>query len=138
MFCAFRLVFNGTESVDIGFRVLCSRSHFRLYRERRVPFSCFAIPDSFCRGSRDQISHFALPDSFWAVSRASGLVFMFCAPELILGGTEGTECTFHVLHFQTRFGRYQGSRGHFSCLAPSNSFWAVSRTQHAVFMFCAP
>jgi hypothetical protein len=39
---------------------------------RQAPFSCFARPESFS-----------------AVLRASGPVFMFCAPRLIFDGTEG-------------------------------------------------
>jgi hypothetical protein len=47
MFCATRLVFGGTEGVGSRFHVLRSRTRFRLYRGRRVPFSCSALPDSF-------------------------------------------------------------------------------------------
>jgi hypothetical protein len=65
MFCAPGLVFGGVECVGSRFHVLCARTPFRQYRGRRVPFSCFALPDSFS----------ALP-------RASGLIFMFYATEL--------------------------------------------------------
>jgi hypothetical protein len=54
MFCAPGLVFSGTEGVTSLIHVLRARTHFRQYRGRRVPFSCFALPDSF--------SCFALPE----------------------------------------------------------------------------
>jgi hypothetical protein len=56
------------------FHVLRSQTHFRRYRGRRVPFSCFACPHSLS-----------------AVQRTSCPVFMFCAPELIFGGTESVD-----------------------------------------------
>jgi hypothetical protein len=80
MFCSPGLVFVGTEGVRSRFHVLRARTRFRRYRGRRVPFSCFAFPDSFL-----------------AVPRASGPVFMFCAPGLIFDGTEGVSSRFHVL-----------------------------------------
>jgi hypothetical protein len=46
-FCASGLVFVGTEGVGSRFHVLRSRTRFRRYRGRCVPFSCFALPDSF-------------------------------------------------------------------------------------------
>jgi hypothetical protein len=69
--CRPELVFGGTEGVGSRFNVVSSRSCFRRYRGRRVPFLCFARPDSFL-----------------AVPRASGPVFMFCAPRLVFGGAE--------------------------------------------------
>jgi hypothetical protein len=60
MFCAPGVVFGGNKGVG-------------------VPFSCFALPDSFS-----------------AVPRASGPVFMFCVPGLIFGGTEGVGSRFDV------------------------------------------
>jgi hypothetical protein len=47
MFYASGLIFGGTEGVGSRFHVLCSRTRFRRYRGRRVPFSCFALPNSF-------------------------------------------------------------------------------------------
>jgi hypothetical protein len=90
MFCDPRLVFGGIEGFRSCFQVLRARTHFRWYQERRLPFS-----------------YFALPDSFLVVARASGLVFMFCAPRLIFGGTEGVVSCFHVLRFRTHFRRYR-------------------------------
>jgi hypothetical protein len=93
MFCAPELIFGCTEGVGSRFHVLLARTHFRRYRGRQVPFSCFARPDSFS-----------------AVLSASGLIFMFCTPGLVFGGTEGVRSRFHVLHSLTRFRRFRGRR----------------------------
>jgi hypothetical protein len=196
MFCAPGLVFGGKEGVRSHFQVLCSRTNIRRCRGRWDPFSCFALLHSlgavsrspsplfiFCapvlilgstegaefsfhvprsrarfrryQGRRVPFSYFALPDSFWAVARASGPVFMFCASGLILGGTEGARSLFLVYnsraHFWryrgrrilfscfallTRFGRYRGRQVPFPCFALPNSFSAVSRASGPIFMFC--
>jgi hypothetical protein len=47
MFCAPRLVFGGSKGVGSRFHVLRPRTRFRRYRGRRVPFSCFALPNLF-------------------------------------------------------------------------------------------
>jgi hypothetical protein len=70
--CAPGLIFGGTVGIGFRFHVLRSRTCFRRYRGRRVPFSCFVLPDSFL-----------------AVPSASGPVFMFCESGLIFDGTEG-------------------------------------------------
>jgi hypothetical protein len=140
MFCAPELIFGGTEVVGSRFHVLCSRTRFRRYRGHRVPFSCFALQNSFS-----------------AVSRASGPAFMICAPGLVFGGTEGVVSHFNVLRSrtyfrryrgvgprfhdlsaQTRFRRYLGRRILFSCVARPDSFSAVPRSSCPVFMFCTP
>jgi hypothetical protein len=82
-------VFCGTEGVGSLFNVLRSQTRFRPNRGRQVPFSCFALLDSFS-----------------AVPRVSGPVFMFCAPGHVFGGTEGVESLFHVLRSRTHFWRY--------------------------------
>jgi hypothetical protein len=97
MFCAHIFVFGSTESVQCRFHVLRARTRFRRYRGRRVPFLCFARPDSFS-----------------AVPRVSGAVFMFCAPGLIFDATEGVGSSFHVLPSRTRFRRYRWRRVPFS------------------------
>jgi hypothetical protein len=158
MLCAPGPVFVGTEGVGARFHVLRSRNRFRRCRVRRVPFSCFVLPDMFsavprasgpffmfcalglvflsiegvgprfhilgsrnlfrrCRVRRVPFSCFALPDSFSTVPRASGPVFMFCAPELVFGGTEGVPSRFHVFRSRTCFRRYRGRRVPFSCFA---------------------
>jgi hypothetical protein len=86
MFCAPGLFFGGTEGVGSPFFVFRSRTRCRRYRGRWVNFSCFALLDSFS-----------------AVSRASGPVFIFCAPRPIFGGTDTVGSHFHVLHSRTRF-----------------------------------
>jgi hypothetical protein len=121
MFCASGLVFGGSEGVGSRFHVVRARTRFRRFRGCRVPFSSFASPDSFS-----------------TVLRASGLVFMFCAPGLIFGDTDFVECRFHVLRYRTRFRRFRGRRVPFSCFASPDSFSAVLRASGLVFMFCAP
>jgi hypothetical protein len=109
--------------VGVGscFHVLRSRTRFRRYRRRLVPFQCFVLPNLFS-----------------TVSRASGSVFMFCAPGLVFDGAECVESHFHVLRVRTHFQRYQVRRFPFSCFALSNSFSTVPTTSGPVFMFCAP
>jgi hypothetical protein len=121
MFCTPGLIFDGTEGVGSRFHVLRSRKRFRRNGESRVSISCFASPDSFL-----------------AVRRTSGPVFMFCAPRLVFGGTEGGGSRFHVLRAQTRFRRYRGRRVLFSCFALPDSFSAVPSSSGPIFTFCAP
>jgi hypothetical protein len=87
---------------------------------RRVPFSCFALHDSFS-----------------TVPRASNVVFMFCALGLEFSGAECVWSHFHVLISRTRFRRYGGCSVPFSFFARPNSFSAVPRASGLVFMFCA-
>jgi hypothetical protein len=91
MFYASRFVFNGTESVRSCFYVCLSRTRFGWNRGCRVQFSCFA-----------------LIISFWAVPRATSLVFILCAPGLIIDGTEDVGSRFHVLRSRTRFEWFRG------------------------------
>jgi hypothetical protein len=149
MFYAPELVFGGAKCFRSCFYVLCSRTRFRRYRGRWVPFSCFACPDSFSivprasgpvfhvlrsrtsfrryRGRRILFSSFMLPDSFAAVSSASGPVFMFCAPRLVFGGTEGVGSRCHVLRSRTRFRRYRGRLVLFLCFAHPDSFSTITK-----------
>jgi hypothetical protein len=120
-FCAPRFVFKVAECDGSRIHVLRTRTRFRRYRGRRVPFSCFALPDSFSM-----------------VPRASCPDFMFCALRLVSDGTEGVGFRFHVLLARTCFWRYQGRQVPFSCFARPNSFLAVPRASAPVFMFCAP
>jgi hypothetical protein len=113
-------MFCGTESVVSHFHVLRNQSRFPRYRGHRVPFSCFALSNSFS-----------------AVPRASGPVFLFCAPELIFGGTEGVRSYFHVLRARTHFLLYQGLRLPFYCSACPNSFSAVPRASCPNLMSCS-
>jgi hypothetical protein len=121
MFLAPGLVFGGTEGVGSRFHVLRAWTHFRRCRMRRVSFSSFAHPDSFSE-----------------ITRASGPVFIFCTPGLIIGGTDGVGSRFHVLSSRTRFRRCRMRRVPFSYLVRPDSFSAVSRVSGPIFMFCAP
>jgi hypothetical protein len=121
MFCAPELVFGGAECVRSCFHVLHSLTHFWQYRVRRVPFSCFAHPDSFS-----------------AIPRASGPVFKFCAPGLIFDSTEGVGSHFNVLRTRTGFRRYKGRPIPFSCFPLPDLFLAVRTASGSVFMFCKP
>jgi hypothetical protein len=121
MFCASVLIFDGNKGMGSRFHVLRFRTHFRLYRGRLVTFSCFACPDSFS-----------------AIPKASGLVFMFCALRLVLGGVKCVGSRFHILPAMTRFRRGQGRRAPFSYFARPDSFSAVPSASGPVFMFCAP
>jgi hypothetical protein len=121
MFCASKLISDGTEGVRSRFHVYRSRTCFRRCGGRRVPFSCLTLPDMFL-----------------AVPRASGPVFMFCTSGLIFGGIEGFDSRFHVLCYRTHFRRYRGRRVSISCFALPDSFLAVPRGSGAVFIFCAP
>jgi hypothetical protein len=121
MFCARGLVFGNAEGVGSHFHVFRSRARFWRYRGRRFPFSCFALPGSFS----------ALP-------RASGPIFMFCAPVLVFGGSECLGSRFHVLCARTRFRRNRGCQIPFSCFMRPHLFSTEPRALCPVFMFCAP
>jgi hypothetical protein len=121
MFCAPGHFFRGIEGVGSRFQVLRSHTHSRRYQGRRLPFSCFVLPDSFS-----------------TVSRASAPVFMFCAPGLIFGGTEGVVSRFEVLHARTHFRHHRGRSVPFSCFALPDTFSAERMASGTVFMFCAP
>jgi hypothetical protein len=140
MFCTPRLDFDGSEGIGSLFHVLRPRTHFRWYRGRRVPFSCFCSRTHFqrYRGHRVPFSCFALPNSFSALSWASGPLFLFSAPGLIFGGSEGVGSRFPVWSPHTRFRRYRGRPVPFSSFARPDTFWAVSRASCPVSMFCAP
>jgi hypothetical protein len=62
----------------------------------------------------------------------------FCALRLVLGSNVSVRSTFHVFRSRTHFQRYRGSRVHFSCFALPSSFLVVSRASGPVFMFYAP
>jgi phage FluMu gp28-like protein len=121
IFCAPRLFFGGSEGIGSRFHVLRSRARFRRYGGHRVSISCFALPDSFS-----------------IVPRASVPVFMFYAPGLIFGVTEGVGSRFYILRSQTHFLRYRGRHVSISCFARPNSFSTVPRASAPVFMFCVP
>jgi hypothetical protein len=138
IFCVPGLIFSGTKGVESRFHLLRARNRFRRNRGRRLSFSCFESTDSFS-----------------AVSRASGPVFMFCAPGLVFGGMEGVGSRFHVLRSRTNFQRYRRVSFHvlcarsyfrryrgypvpFSYFTLRDSFSAVPRASGPVFMSYAP
>jgi hypothetical protein len=139
MFCAPGLVFGSTEGVGSLFHVLRSRTRFQRYGGRQVLFLCFACPETFSayRGHRVPFSCFACPDSFSAIPRASGLVFMFCAPGTFFGGTGGVGSRVLVLRSRSHFRRFRGRQVPFSSFAPPYFFSTVLRASGPVFMFCA-
>jgi hypothetical protein len=108
LFCAPELFFGSSEDVGARFHALRAQIYFRRYRVRRVTFSFFACPDSFS-----------------AVPRASCPVFMFFAPGLVLGSTEGVGSRFHVLRTRTHFRQYRQRRVSFLCYVLPDSFSAV-------------
>jgi hypothetical protein len=120
-FSSLGFVFGGTKGFRSRCHVLRSRTRFRWYRGRRVPFSCIVPPESFS-----------------TVTRVSGLVFMFCSPGLVFDGTEGIGSLFHVLRSRTRFRRYRVRKVPLCYLPLPDSFSAVPTALGPVFMFCAP
>jgi hypothetical protein len=141
MFRAPEHIFNGTVGVRSIFHLLCCRTNFRRYRERRVLFSWFALLDSFSVVPRvlGPVLHvLSSRNSFSVVLRASGAVFMFCAPEFIFDGTVGIMSLFHVLRSQTHFHWYRGPRVSYSCSSLPDSFSSVSTVSGPALMFCAP
>jgi hypothetical protein len=121
IFCALRLFLVVPRASSLVFIIWQYRQRFRRYRERRVPFSCFARPESYS-----------------VVPRSSGPVFKFCVPKHVFSGVEGIRSCFHVLRSCTSFRRYRGRRVLFLCFALPSTFSAVSRAWGPVFMFCAP
>jgi hypothetical protein len=121
MFCAPELIFGGTDGIRSRYHVLRTLTRFRRCGGRRVPFSCFALLDTFS-----------------VVPRASGPVFMSCAPGLIFGDPEGFASRLHVLRARTHIWRYRRRPLLFSCFALTHTFSAVRRASDYVFMFCAP
>jgi hypothetical protein len=140
IFCAPGLVFGGTNGIGSHFHVFRSRTHFPRYRRRRVRFSWFALQDSISAVPRasGSVFMFCAPGTVFGGTEASGPVIMFCAPGLIFSVTEGVGCGFHFLRSQTRFLWYRRRRFPFCCFALPNPFWAVPMASGPVFMFCAP
>jgi hypothetical protein len=139
MFCAQQLIFGGVECVGSRFHVFRGRSRFQLHRGRGVHFYFLRSRTHFrrFRGRRFPFSCFVRTSSFSAVTRASGPIFMICAPGHIFGGTSGVGSRFHVLRARSRFQRYRGRGVPFSLFARPHSCSAVPRASGPVFMFCA-
>jgi hypothetical protein len=140
MFCAPGLIFGGTKGVGSRFHDSQARIRFQRYLGGRVPFSCFACPDSIWAVSSvsGPVFMFCAPGLIFHGVECVGPVFMFCVPGLIFDSTEVVGSRFHVLRAQTQFGRYRGRPVPFSCFAPPDLFSAVPSESGPVFMFCAP
>jgi hypothetical protein len=121
MFFAPGHIFGGTEVVGSSFHVLRSRTRFRWYRGRLVPFSCFAWPDSFFGGTV-----------------GVGSRFLDLRAQTSIRQYRGPQVPFKFLQPRTRFRRYRGRRVPFSCFMLPDSFSAVPSASGPVFMFCAP
>jgi hypothetical protein len=110
MFCAPELFLGDKEGVGSRFHVLRSRTRFRLYRGRQVPFSCFALPDSFSAVAMvsDPVFMFCAPGLIFGGTQSVGSGFHFCAPGLIFVGAECVGSRFQVLRSRTHFWRFRG------------------------------
>jgi hypothetical protein len=108
-FCSPVLVFGGTEGVGSRLHVLSARTRFRRNRGRWRP------------------------NSFSTALGASGTIFMFSAPRVIFGGTEGVGPRFHVLRARTYYRRNRGRRVLFSCFPLPESFSAVTEGFRSLF-----
>jgi hypothetical protein len=120
VFYAPKLIFSGSEVGVSRFHVLRSQTSCWRYRGHGVLFSCFALPGTFL-----------------AVRRASGVIFMFCAPGLIIGGNEGAGSHFYILRSRSHFPRYRGRPVPFSSFAHPDLFSTILRASGLVFLFCA-
>jgi hypothetical protein len=105
LFRASVLDFDVTGCVGSRFHVLRSRTCFRRYRGRRVPFSCFALSDTFSTVAKSHF-HVLRPRTRFGLMRASGPIFRFCAPEPVLDSTEGAGSSLNVLLSRNRLGWY--------------------------------
>jgi hypothetical protein len=124
MFCASGLIFGDTEGAESNLHVLRSLTCFRRTRDTWSSFQVLRNQSRFrrYRGRRVQFSCFALPDQFSEVKRAPVPLFMFCAPKLILGGTECIGFSFHVLRTRIVFGVTVGVRSSFYVLHSHTRF----------------
>jgi hypothetical protein len=140
MFCAPGLIFGGIEGVGSRFHVLRARNHFRRYRGHQVPFSCFALPDSFSAVLRASgpVFTFRAAGLIFSGTRGVGCHFLALRPELIFGGIVSVGSRFHVLRSRTSFRRYRWCRVRLSRFVLPESFSALPRASGPVFMFCAP
>jgi hypothetical protein len=85
----------------------------------------FCAPElvfSGTKGVKSRLYVFLFSDSFLAVTRASGLVFLFYASGLIFGGTKGVRSCCLVLRSHTHFRRNRGRRVPLSYFTLCNSF----------------
>jgi hypothetical protein len=119
MFCAPGLVFDGTEGVGSHFHVLRFRTRFG--------------------GTVSVGSRFHVLRSRARFRRYRGrrvLCSLFCAPELIFGGSEGVGSCFPVFAPLYSFSAVLGASGPVFFFCAPGLFSAVPRASVAVFMFC--
>jgi hypothetical protein len=146
MFCTPRLIFGGTQGIRNQFLILHSRICFRRFRVRLVTFSRFVRLEWF-RWSRGRqvpfscwvsFSCFVLSELFPAVPRPSGAFFIFCAPGLFFGGTEGLGSRFHLVRSRTHCRRlYHRHLVLFSFFALPDSLLAVPRASTHFHVLCS-
>jgi hypothetical protein len=74
-------------------------------------------------------SYFALTDLFWAVPRAPGPVFMFCAPGVILGGTKGAKIVFMFCVHELVLGSTKGVGSRFYFFASGLGLGAIEHVE---------
>jgi hypothetical protein len=136
MFCVPEHVFDGTEGVGSHFQVLRYWTRFGRYRRHQVQFSCFGLVDSFSTVTRASVVvlMFCAPELVLDGTEALCLVFMFCALGPVLRGTEGVGSRFHVYCSQTHFRRYRGCRVSFSCFTHRDSFFQRYRRPRVFFL----
>jgi hypothetical protein len=130
MFCARGFIFGGTKGVGSLFHALLSRTHFRRYRERRVPFSIFfTLGLIFCgtEGIGSRFHVFFSRTRFQRCRMRQVPFSCFALPNSFFGDSEGVGSHFHVLCCQTRFRRCRLRQVPFSCFARSDPFSAISR-----------
>jgi hypothetical protein len=115
LFCAPRVVSRGIEGVGSLFHVL------RVFGYTKGVMPVFMFYD---------------PDSFSVVPKASGPVFLICAPGLNFSDSEGVGSRYLALCARTHFQRYRGRLVLFSCFTLPDMFSTVPRASGSIFMFC--
>jgi hypothetical protein len=115
MFCAPRLIFDGTEGVGSRFHVLRSRTNFQWFIRRRVPFHVLRTSSRFRRYQGRLVP------------------FSYFAPRLVFCSTVRVWSCCHVLRSDTHFRWYQRRRFPFSCFARPDSCSTIRRASDPVF-----
>jgi len=131
-FCAPGCVFGVADLVGSRFQVLRSRTRFRCYQARRVPFSRFTLPDVFSTvpSSSGPVCTFCAPGH---VRERKTPVFMFCANRCVF---DVSECV--GTRSGTSFRRNRVCRVPFSRFALSDAFLVFSRSSGPILNFALP
>jgi hypothetical protein len=105
MFCTPRHIFDGAKGVGSNFRVLRSRTRFRRFRGRPIPFTCFASCTHFRRLQRRPVPFlcFALSNTFFGGSEGVGSRFQVLRSRTRFIGMEGVGSCVHILRSLTCF-----------------------------------